>query len=156
MNNMDDEDAHHCRCFSITKENFSKFEKKISESGFVKPLFEEDHGHILGLTKRLDEYSQIHVKLMSNGVIESEIEYPPDYPFAHLNNEHSYSAHDEIQSILNSLGITYTFRTIPPTTCIRRKIVKAFKPTHVKTILAGLVVGVIVGGILYYLSKDEE
>ena len=98
-------DPHHCRCFSISKLNFRYFETKMQSFGFSEPFFEDDHKQILGFTKRLSEYYQIHVKLMPTGKIEAEIEPPQDYPFAHLNSTHSFSAHPELKVLLTALNI---------------------------------------------------
>ena len=123
-------DPHHCRCFSIPKLQFRNFEAKLQNFGFSEPLFEEDHHQILGLTKPIYEYYQIHVKLMRKGRIEAEIEYPQDYPMAHLNPTHSFSAHTELNSFLNTLQIPYKCKRIPPITCIQRQIIPAQNPTH--------------------------
>src|SRR2546427_3606834 len=100
-------DPHHCRCFSISKSHFRYFHSKLLTFGYTEPLFEEDHGQILGLTKPLSEYYQIHVKLMRAGRIEAEIEYSQDYPFAHLNSTHSFSAHPELNVLLTAMRIPY-------------------------------------------------
>jgi hypothetical protein len=115
-----------------------------------------NRGQKFGLTKRLDEETQIHVKLLENGVIEAEMEYPPDYPVAHLNSDHSYSAHNEIEQILNQGGFSFTRKIMPPITCIKRIIKKAVKPTHVNTIIAGVAIVSALGIIAYMLSKDSK
>ena len=149
-------DPHHCHCFSLHKNYFQNFKKKMESISFNDTILQEDHGQVYGLVKRLDEYTQIHVKVLKNGTIEAEMEYPPSYPFAHLNQEHSYSAHDEIHTILNYLRMTYTYRIVPPTTCIMRRIKKAVNPTHAKVIVGGLLLAVVIGGLVYYLTKDKE
>ncbi len=153
------EDPHHCHCFSIHDSYFTQFRKGLKNLGFKEPLLQENHGQVFGLTKRLDEYTQIHVKVMKNGNIEAEMEYPPDYPFAHLNKEHSYSAHSEVKQILDDLRISRAFRADTPISCIIRKIKKALNPTPVKTLVA--VVGVTIGLVavlaaLSSMNKEEE
>ena len=128
-------DSHHCRCFSISKSNFSNFKTKLLNVGYSEPFFEEDHGQILGLTKRLSENYQIHVKLMCMGRIEAEIEYPQDYPMAHLNPTHSFSAHAELNLLFNGLQIPYKCKRKPPNTCIQPQIIPAQQPTHRDTFL---------------------
>ena len=123
-------DPHHCRCFSISKPNFSEFISKLQNLGYSEPLFEQDHRQIIGLTKRLSEYYQIHVKLMRTGRIEAEIEYPQDYPMAHLNPTHSYSAHAELALLLNALQIPHKCKRKPPLSCLQRQIIQAQQPTH--------------------------
>jgi hypothetical protein len=129
-------DPHHCRCFSISKSDFQTFANKLRNYGFTQPLLEEDHHQILGLTKRLSEYYQIHVKLMRTGRIEAEIEYPQDYPMAHINPIHSYSAHAELNVLFSVLQISCKCKHKPPITCIQRQIVPAHQPTHKDTFLA--------------------
>ena len=124
--------------------------------GFKEPFLQENHNQFFGFTKRLDEYIQVHVKLLKNNCIESEMEYSPDYPFAHLNEEHSYSAHYEIKEILDSMIIPYSYQTNPPTSCLRRKIVQALNPTHASAIVLGALVGIVLAGILSYFMKDED
>lgn len=133
-----------------------KQERKLESISFNDTIYQEDHGQVYGLVKRLDEHTQIHVKVLKNGTIEAEIEYPPAYPFAHLNQEHSYSAHPEIEMILKHFQITYTYKLSPPITCLIRKIKTAFKPTHAKVIF-GVVLGIVaIAGILYALSKMDD
>lgn len=129
-------DPHHCRCFSISKPYFLQFENKLLNFGYGDQLFEEDHGQILGYTKRLNEHYQIHVKLMRTGRIEAEIEPPQDYPMAHLNSIHSFSAHPEINSLLNDAQIPYKCKQKTPITCIHRQIILPNKPTHMNAFLA--------------------
>ncbi len=42
---------------------------------------------------------------MPDGNIESEMEPPPAYPAAHLNQEHSYPAHQETEKVLRKAKI---------------------------------------------------
>lgn len=153
---MNKEDPYHCHCFFIHSTYFDEFRKKLESIDFGEPLLQINNGHVYGLTKRLDEHTQIHVKVMKNGNIEAEMEYPPDYPVAHLNQDHSYSAHHELQEIMNSFGLPYTFRTNPPLTCIQRIRKFADNPTHVK-VFAGVALGLVAVGVFAYaLSKMDE
>jgi hypothetical protein len=129
-------DPHHCRCFSIPKSHFRYFESKIMHFGYSDPLFEEDHGQILSFTKRLSEYYQIHVKLMRTGRIEAEIEYPQDYPMAHLNSSHSFSAHPELNLLLIAMQIPYKRKKVIPIICTQRQVIPAQTPTHRNAFLA--------------------
>jgi len=149
-------DPHHCYCFFISEENHNIFKTKLAKMGFKEPFLQENHNQFFGFTKRLDEYTQVHVKLLKNNCIESEMEYPSDYPFAHLNEEHSYSAHYEIKEILDSMIIPYSYQTNPPTSCLRRKIVQALSPAHAGAIVLGVLVGIALAGILSYFMKDED
>lgn len=151
---MNQNDPHHCHCFQIFSLN-SETISKMKESGFNKQILEEYHGQVFSTTKRLDEHTQIHLKVLQDGTTESEMEYPPDYPVAHLNPTHSYSAHKETEIILNHFSIAYKLKRIPPITCIQRKIVKAIKPSHWTVILGALVVIVLVVGTIYVASKSK-
>jgi hypothetical protein len=128
-------DPHHCKCFSIPKLTFKEFSNKLLGAGYAEPLLEEDHGQIIGFTKRLSQNYQIHVKLLRTGRIEAEIEYPPDYPFAHLNSIHSFSAHNELNLLLIGLQITYKCKLKPPTTCVHRQIIPANQPIKMDDVL---------------------
>ena len=151
---MTQTDPHHCHCFTLRPNYHDGFKQHLKKIGFKVPLLQENHGQKFGLTKRLDEETQIHVKQLKNGVIESEIEYPPDYPMAHINQKHSYSAHNEIEQILNQSRLPYTKKIIPPITCLKRIIKKAVNPTHVNTIIVGVAISAIVIGSTYYLARE--
>ena len=75
-------------------------------SGF-EDVLQEDHGQAFGLRYLLSGRKQLHVKVMPGGRIEAEIEPPPEYPFAHLNQAHSYSAHAEVVALLRGWGIGF-------------------------------------------------
>ena len=84
--------------------------------GFGPQIAEMPHGQAWGLRLRVSKYKQIHIKAMPNGVIESEAEPPTEYPFAHLNPEHSYSSHRDVLRILRRLRIPFQMvRDVPPT-----------------------------------------
>ncbi len=128
-------DPHHCRCFSIQKLHFRDFVTRLQNLGYSEPFFEEDHRQILGLTKRLSEYYQIHLKLMRTGRIEAEIEYPQDYPMAHINPTHSFSAHTELNLLLNAIQIPHKCKRKPPITCVQPQVIPAQQPTHMDAFL---------------------
>ena len=148
-------DPHHCHCFQVTSLN-SQTISEMEQTGFKKQIFEEDHGQIFSRTKRLDEYTQIHFKVLQDGVIESEMEYPPEYPIAHLNSIHSYSAHKETKMILDYFSIPHKLKRVPPITCIRQKIVKAIKPSHWTTILIAILGAVAIFGVIYAAFKSKS
>ena len=151
---MTQNDPHHCHCFRVLSLN-SETISKMEEAGFKKQILEEPRGQMFSRAKRVDEYTQVHFKVLQDGTIESEMEYPPEYMFAHMNPEHSYSAHKETEMILNHFSIPYKLKRIPPVTCIKRKIIKAVEPSHWTTIL-GIVLAVVVAtGIIYAASKSR-
>lgn len=152
VNNQND--PHHCHCFILHPSYHDEFKQHLDKLEFKDPLLQMNRGQKFGLTKRLDEETQIHVKQLENGVIEAEMEYPSDYPMAHLNPEHSYSAHNEIEQILNQGGFSYTRKIVPPITCVKRIIKKAIKPTHINTILAGIAVVSAIGVSAYLINKE--
>ena len=96
----------------------------------------------------------MHVKVFDDGRIEAEIEYPPDYSVAHLNQKHSRSAHNELREIFKVVRIPHKSKFFPPMTCLRPKIIPAVNPSHAKAIV-GVVVGVaLIVGALYVLTKQ--
>lgn len=146
------EDPHHCTCFKV-EEDLVSCKAKLEKIGCKPQILEENHGQVFGLTFRINEYEQVHIKPMPDGTIEAEVEPPPDYPGAHLNPEHSYSAHDELEIILKHAGILYNRRSRPPSTCIQRVIKKPIKPTHVVTIVVSVVLVIAFVGIFVGLAK---
>lgn len=151
MNN----DPHHCRCFSIDPDDIDDFKVGLENLGFNYEL-EKDHGQVLGLALRVEDDLQLHIKVMQDGNIEAEMEPPPAYPFAHLNSEHSYSAHHELSEVLRAIPIKHHKKIIPPITCLRRQILKPDNPTHAKTIAGLAILAVGVGALLYYLTKKDN
>ena len=147
-------DSHHCHCFKVMSLSYETI-LEMEQEGFKEQIFEEDHGQIFSRTKRLDEHTQIHLKILPDGTVESEIEYSPDYPIAHLNPTHSYSAHKETRKILNEFSIAYKLKSAIPTTCIQPKIVKAIDPIH-WTGLAALVIGVSVLTVAIYTTYKTD
>ena len=95
------QDQHHCSCFSIKPEDIDDLKNQLEDLGF-EDEFQEDHGQVFGLILRVADDLQLHIKVMPDGMIEGEMEPPPAYPGAHLNPEHSYSAHKEIKEILTT------------------------------------------------------
>lgn len=148
-------DPHHCRCHQLTSLDDDVLTRLV-KGDFEDQILQEDHGQILGIRKKLGKYSQIHVKIMEDLSIESEIEYQPEFPFAHTNKIHSYSAHKETQEIFNQLGISHFLKQIPPLTCIKRKIIKAIKPTHWTTIVGGIALAGLAIGAVYYATKKNN
>ena len=150
------QDKHHCRCFSTDPKNITKFRLQLEKIGFVDE-FQEDHGQVFGRILRVADDLQLHIKVMRNGMIEGEMEPPPAYPGAHLNLEHSYSAHREIEQILSTKTTVmyYVERNIPDT-CLNPVIKKPHNPTHAKTIVAAGIVGLGLVALADYLSKDDE
>lgn len=149
-------DPHHCRCFSINPDDIEKIKHQLENLGFYQEL-EEDHGQVIGRVLRIEDKLQLHVKVMKNGLIEGEMEPPVSYPGAHLNPEHSYSAHQQIEEILfQYTAMPYTITEHIPFTCLNPLIKKPHNPTHVKTIAKIGLVGIGIAALLHYLSKDDE
>ncbi len=126
---MNSSDIHHCRCFKINLKDIEKCQSQLLELGFEKqPGGEEDHGQVFGLRYKLNELLQVHWKVMSDGLIESEMEPPPERPGAHLNQIHSFSSHETIEPILQSLDLRYETIHPIPDTCIDPKIIEPNSP----------------------------
>lgn len=147
------EDPHHCKCFSI--KNIKDFENIILDYGF-KNEFQENHGQVYGYVLRVEDKLQHHIKVMPDGNIESEMEPPPAYPAAHLNQKHSYSAHPETKKILDEVGIEYEIITQIPTTCLKRKIEKPDNPTHAVGFAVAGIVSIIAAYVLKKLYDDNK
>lgn len=151
----ENEDRHHCRCFKATEE-LASAKQKLEKVGFKPQIFEDDHGQVFGLALRLEEYQQIHIKFMSDGEIEAEIEPPPSYPGAHLNSEYCYSAHQELEQVLQYAKISYGRKRLTPITCIRREIKKPEKPTHIGTIVLGVALAIAFVGVFVAIAKGSR
>ena len=111
---------------------------------------------MFGRVLRVEDQLQLHIKVMKNGMIEGEMEPPPAYPGAHLNQEYCYSAHREIEKILQHINFQYSIISDIPFTCISPIIKKPDNPIHAKTIAAVGLVTFVVLTLLHYLLKDDE
>ena len=149
-------DPYHCHCFSIDEFDIAEFKEKLKEINFKNTIWQNDSQFEFGLVLRVDEYTQMHVKVDSEGHIEGEIEYPPDYPMEHLKQIHSYSAHYQLKEVFKVVKIHHKSKLFPPSTCLRPKIIPAKDPSHVKTLAKGVLAIGVVGAILYFLSKDDK
>lgn len=105
---------------------------------------------------RTEEKLQLHIKVMPDGRIESEMEPPHAYPAAHLNPEHSYPAHEETRQILALSGARYMTPYPIPSTCRNPKIKKPDNPTHAADFLAAGIIGVFAAAIIREWLKDDE
>ncbi|AJM91723.1 hypothetical protein [Nitrosopumilus piranensis] len=144
-------DKHHCRCFRINPSDIEICKTRLEEWGFeLQPGGEEDHGQVFGLRRKLMELLQIHFKVMPNGIIESELEPPPEYPGAHLNQKHSYPPHDGIPILLDKIGIGYSIIPPIPDTCNLPKIIKPDGPLKWWEML---LIGVAAVGIGYLILQ---
>lgn len=150
LKNLSDE--YHCRCFKINSNDLETFRKKLIEVGFEKqPGGEEDHGQVFGLRKKLLEVLQIHIKVLTNGIIEAELEPPPEYPGAHLNQVHSYSPHDGMPVLLDHIGFRYTIIHPIPDTCHLPTIIEPDRPLKWWQFL---IIGLAAVGIGYLIYKS--
>ena len=146
-------DPYHCRCFFIKE--IEDFKDILLDFGF-KDEFQEDHDQLYGYVLRVSDKLQHHIKVMPDGNIESEMEPPPAYPAAHLNQEHSYSAHKETEQVLRLARINYDTISPIPTTCKNRKIKKPVNPTHAAGFALAGIIGITAGYILKKLLEDDE
>ena len=119
--------------------------------GFEKqPGGEQNHGQVFGRRLRILELLQMHFKVMSNGLIESELEPPPEYPGAHLNQKHSYPSHDGLPTLLKHIGIKYTIIKPIPSTCHLPTIINPDRPLKWWEIL---LIGLAAVGFAYVLVQ---
>lgn len=150
-NSSNSSDEHHCRCFKINSNDIDFFKKKLIELNFEEqPGGEQDHEQVFGLRRRLLELLQIHIKVMPDGLIESELEPPPEYPGAHVNQLHSYSPHDGLPILLEHIRTEYTIIQPVPDTCHLPKIIDPDKPLKWWHFL---IIGLAVVGIGYLMVK---
>jgi len=150
-------DPHHCTCFSIDEFDIDELKEQLRKLGFHEQLLQMEKGQVFGLVLTNGDDKQIHIKAMPNGQIEAEIEPTQDYPIAHLNQIHSYSAHQDLVELFkNHLSISYKKKLIPPFSCLKPQVIEPKSPSHINTILTTIAVGAVVGGVLYYLTKDKK
>ncbi len=147
------DDPHHCRCFFV--KDTQCFEDILLDFGFQDEL-QEDHGQLYGYVLRVSDKLQHHIKVMPDGNIESEMEPPPAYPAAHINQEHSYSAHKETRQVLRLARVDYDVISPIPDTCKNRKIKKPDSPTHAAEFVVAGIIGITAGYILKKLLEDDE
>ena len=151
------QDQYHCRCFKISAQDIQLCESKLREIGFTEQIGgEEQHGQVFGLVGRVEKVLQIHFKMMPDGLIEGEMEPPTAYPGAHVNPEHSYSAHRQLAQILQKINISYYLIGHVPETCLRPIIKKPDKPTHAWIWGALAAIGIIGIAALYEATKDDD
>lgn len=138
MEQPDGGDRHHCRCFWIGRREIRRFRDLLAGIGFEEQLLEENHGQVFGMRRTISEQEQVHIKVMPDGWIESEIEPPPEYPLAHVNPAHSYSSHDEVLGILHECRIGFRMVADVPEPCLNPTVKRPNKPTHWKTIVGAV------------------
>ena len=143
-------DLHHCRCFKIDPNDIDTCKEKLIELGFEQQIFEQDHGQVFGLKRKLLELLQIHLKIMPDGIIESELEPPPDFPGAHLNPKHSFPPHDRIPALLNFFKLDYTTILPIPKTC---KFPKVIIPNNPLKWWVMLLIGLVAVGLGYVIIQ---
>lgn len=149
-------DLHHCRCFKIAPEDIKNCKKGLERIGFQEPLAQMgNEQQVFGLTAPITDLLQIHTKVMNDGTIEGELEPPADYPGAHLNQIHSYSAHKEIKMILDDIGIPYVIPSSIPDTCLAPRIIRPDRPMHAATMIGLGILGVL-GGLLIREAMRED
>lgn len=148
-------DKHHCRCFTIDKNLIRWFRNVLISRGFERQVVEDDHGQEFGLRKRLTEHKQLHVKVMPDGLIEAEMEPPPEY-LEHLDHKYSYSPHSRVLRILRGVRIGFRSARPTPPTCKRPVVVHPKHHTSSKKVV-GVAVLVCIGAVLlgYALHKGR-
>ncbi len=148
------EDNHHCRCHTISKEYVNRFKNSLLQEGFYDPSpLQENHGQIWGLVKKLDDFWQIHVKVMPEGLIEAEIEPRHAYPLEHLDQQNSFSGHQHVGYYLKKHRIPYRAR-IAPLTCLIPGFKKPSNPMHISAL--AVIVGVVLGTVVAVVAIVER
>jgi len=150
-------DPHHCMCYSIDPLDIDDFENELRDLGFHYPLLDQEKGQILSLVLTNGDDKQIHIKVLPDGQIEAEIEPTSKYPFAHLNQKHSYSVHRDLGELFSKyLTVSHKKKLIPPLSCLRPLIVEPINPMPIGTLIVGAAAVLLIGGALYYLTKDSS
>ena len=149
------QDRHHCRCHWVDQASIPELNASMRRSGFEQ-VPEEDHGQIFGLRRLLSRREQLHVKVMPDGLIEAEIEPPPEYPLAHINQKHSYSAHGQVARILRECGIGFWTVRAVPRTCLHPVIDRPNNPSHWTAIALGIGVAIGAGIGAWLLGKTVD
>lgn len=91
----------------------------------------------------------MHVKVMPNDWIEAEIEPPPEYPLAHINQRHRYSAHRAVAAMLGKCEIRFRTAHDVPTACLDPIVDRPSKPAHWKVLAGAFVLaGTVLAGAL--------
>lgn len=108
----------------------------MEREGFydIDPL-QENHGQIWGLVKTLDDFWQIHVKVMPDGLIECEIEPKHDYPAEHLDQQNSFSGHHHVSYYLKNYRVPCHAR-MAPVSCLVPAFKKPGNPVHISKLVA--------------------
>lgn len=150
-------DKHHCRCYSVDKDEVWLLRDRLRDLGFERQIIEEGHGQVWGLRLKTSETEQMHIKARSDGRIESEMEPQPEYPFAHINQEHSYSPHPELGRLLRALSIGFQRVRDVPSTCRRIAAVRPKDPINWKEIaVGGGIAAAGIGLVAYLLWKRRS
>ena len=71
------QDMHHYKCHRVDLASIPELNASMRRSGFEQ-VPERNHGQIFGLRRLLSRREQLHVKVMPDGLIEAEIEPPPE------------------------------------------------------------------------------
>ena len=149
-------DRHHCRCFWVGRRRIRRFRALLAGIGFEEQVLEENHGQVFGMRRKMSEREQVHIKVMPDGWIESEIEPTPEYPLAHIKSMHSYSSHDAVRSILHECGMGFRMVADVPEPCLNPTIVRPHKPTHWTTIVGVISVAALTLLGAYIVNKVKS
>ena len=130
---------------------------RLTKLGFEKqPGGEMNHGQVFGLRYKITKRLQLHFKVMPDGRIESELEPPPEYPGAHLNQKHSFSPHKELNLLLKKIKIRYRMRTPIPETCNYPEENEPDRPLLWQKILLIGIVPLVTTYIAYKIAKSDS
>jgi hypothetical protein len=141
------QDFHHCNCFfNITKEDEIKLFNGLKSIGAYNQRLQEGHGQKWALTYVLDDYWQLHIKMMPDGRIECEIEARIIY----LEHQtiRSKPAHCEMQQLLEKFGVRYAFITPTPEPCNNRILNTPGNPTDIGQLGMVFVFGLLAAAVV--------
>lgn len=150
-------DAHHCNCFfAVPLGDEIKLYRGLKSIGAYDQKLQEDHGQKWALTLRLDDYWQLHIKMMPDRRIECEIEARIIYIEHRIKSK---SAHYEMRQLLEKFGIKYAFIQPIPEPCKNRVLNTPNNPTDITQlgmVFAFAALAVVVVVITVYAMKEMK
>lgn len=151
-------DVHHCNCFLIfSKEDEAKFYHGLRSIGAYDQKIQENHGQKWALTYTLEDFWQLHIKMMPDHHIENEIE--PRIIFGEHQTIKSKPAHVELKQLLEKFGVNYALMTPTPEPCNHRILNTPSNPTDITKLgiaLTFCLVAVVATVLVIYAVKKMK
>lgn len=152
-NNIAKIDEHHCNCHIVSApESQMKLFYALGGIGAYDQLLQENHGQKWSLTYVIDNYWQLHVKMMPDNHIECELE--ARIRLVEHKTEASKPAHEEMRQLLEKFSINYAFVTPIPEPCKNRLLNTPSNPTDIVEILLAAAVCLLAFAILIAVARS--